>query len=99
MTFLYLRDPQDFTPKLLEHVTGLVVQRDFYKHQQGCSHRLRVHARIIAGDHAIALHPLDTFDTRRDRQADLLAQILHRDTSILLQGSQDTAIQLIQSPH
>src|ERR1700722_14035014 len=96
MAFQHFRDALHLAPELVEHVAAFMVKCDLDKHQQGSANMLRVDAREISGDYLVALHAFYALDTRRDGEPDLLGEILHRDTSVLLKNLQDTVIELVQ---
>jgi hypothetical protein len=96
VTFQHLGNLLNLTPELVEHVAALVIQRDLDEHQQRRAQLGRIHARVIAGDHAVALHPLDPLDTGGDRQPDLLREIFHGHPAVLLQEPQDLVVELVE---
>ncbi len=99
MALKYLRDARHLAAKLLEHIAGLVAQRDLDKHQQAAAEQRGIQARVIAHDDAVALHAFDPLDAWRDGQADRFRQFLHRHAPVRLEQSQDLPIQPVQAAH
>src|SRR5476649_1519866 len=96
MAFQHFGNALHFAPELLEHVAAFVIEGDLDEYQQRRAQLMRIHPCVIPRDHLVTLHAFDAFNARRHREPDLLSQVFHRHTTVLLKDLQNAAIDLIE---
>ena len=83
----------------LERVVRLGRQLELDEDEQRPPQGARIHPRVVAGDHPLALQAAHALGARGGRQADAVGELGHGQAPILLQDVDDFQVDTVEFAH